>query len=272
MFYKDSQNIYRVEPLEGFDWLVHGFGTRWSNSFGSCRNLATLHQIHSDIVIDAGGRSGSLGDGDALVENTPGHLVAVKTADCIPILIVDPRQRAVAAVHAGWRGNPIQDLQLEAIEQMQRRFASQPGDLLAAIESAGIGKMFAAKWAPKSPVSFWNSSIRIAMSTCRQPIDTRLPVVAFLWATFTQPISAPCAMVSSIRSGGTNNRQDGCYRSRGFDNRRNTKGARTLAPLNSSELITRRLPGIRPASRPLRFRDGPPTPGTGCRTAPMAPL
>jgi YfiH family protein len=138
VFYKDSQNIYRVEPLEVFNWLVHGFGTRWSNSFGSCRNLATLHQIHSDIVIDAGGRSGSLGDGDALVENTPGQLVAVKTADCIPILIVDPRQRAVAAVHAGWRGT-AKKIATRVIEQMQRRFASQPGDLLAAI-GPGIGK------------------------------------------------------------------------------------------------------------------------------------
>jgi len=138
VFYKDSQNIYRVEPLEGFDWLVHGFGTRWSNSFGSCRNLATLHQIHSDIVIDAGGRSGSLGDGDALINNTSGHLIAVKTADCIPILIVDTRQRAVAAVHAGWRGT-AQRIATRVIEQMQRRFASQPGDLLAAI-GPGIGK------------------------------------------------------------------------------------------------------------------------------------
>lgn len=138
MFYKDSQNIYRVQALDAFDWLVHGFGTRWSNSFGSCSNLATLHQIHSDIVIDAGGRSGLLGDGDALIENTPGRLIAVKTADCIPILVVDPRQRAVAAVHAGWRGT-VQKIAARAIHDMRQRFSSQPADLLVAI-GPGIGK------------------------------------------------------------------------------------------------------------------------------------
>ena len=138
MFYKDSQNIYRVKALEAFDWLVHGFGTRWSNSFGSCGNLATLHQIHSDIVVDAGGRSGLLGDGDALIDNTPGRLIAVKTADCIPILVVDPRQRAVAAVHAGWRGT-AQGIAAHAIQDMQKRFSSRPDDLLVAI-GPGIGQ------------------------------------------------------------------------------------------------------------------------------------
>jgi purine-nucleoside/S-methyl-5'-thioadenosine phosphorylase / adenosine deaminase len=138
VFYKDSQNIYRVRPLEAFGWLVHGFGTRWSKDFGSCRNLATLHQIHSGTVVEAGGRSGCLGDGDALLENTPGALVAVKTADCIPVLIVDPLNRAVAAVHAGWRG-AVQKIAALAIAEMQRKFSSRAEDLHAAI-GPGIGK------------------------------------------------------------------------------------------------------------------------------------
>lgn len=138
MFYQDSQNIYRARPLEAFDWLVHGFGTRWSKSFGSCGNLATLHQIHSDIVVDAAGRSGCLGEGDALMENTPGRLIAVKTADCIPILLIDQRQKAVAAVHAGWRGT-AQKIAAHAVEEMQKKFSSRPEDLYAAI-GPGIGK------------------------------------------------------------------------------------------------------------------------------------
>ena len=138
MFYKDPLNIYRVPALQAFDWLVHGFGTRWSESFGSCRNLATLHQIHSDTVVAASGRSGCLGDGDALLENTPGSLVAVKTADCIPLLMVDPVQRAVAAVHAGWRGS-ARKIAARAIGEMQARFGTQPRDLHVAI-GPGIGK------------------------------------------------------------------------------------------------------------------------------------
>ena len=138
MFYKDSQNIYRVRAFEAFDWLVHGFGTRWSTSFGSCRNLATLHQIHSDIVVAAGGRSGCLGDGDALLENTPGMLVAVKTADCIPLLMVDSVHRAVAAVHAGWRGT-ASHIAARAIGEMTERFDTRAQDLHVAI-GPGIGK------------------------------------------------------------------------------------------------------------------------------------
>jgi len=65
--------------------------------------LTTLRQIHSDIVVYAD-RDGCLAEGDALLSDTPGRLIGVKTADCLPILLVDERRRAVAAVHAGWRG------------------------------------------------------------------------------------------------------------------------------------------------------------------------
>ena len=138
MFYRDSQNIYRVRPFEAFDWLVHGFGTRWSKAFGSCGNLATLHQVHSGTVVVATGRSGCLGEGDALVENTPGVLIAVKTADCIPILLVDARLRVVAAVHAGWRGT-VQRIAANAVAEMGRAFSTHAGDLHVAI-GPGIGK------------------------------------------------------------------------------------------------------------------------------------
>lgn len=138
MFYKDAQNIYRARPLEEFDWLVHGFGTRWSGTFGQCRNLATLHQVHSSSVVDAEGRSGCLGQGDALVSNTPGVLVAVKTADCIPVLMVDTRTRAVAAVHAGWRG-AAKNIAAQAIAEMEKKFGSRAQDLHVAI-GPGIGK------------------------------------------------------------------------------------------------------------------------------------
>lgn len=137
MFYKDPQNIYRVRPLAAFDWLVHGFGTRSSSSFGNSHNLATLHQIHSDTVVAAHGRSGCLGDGDALLENTPGSLVAVKTADCIPLLLVDPVNRAVAAVHAGWRGS-ARNITARAIAAMEKEFGTRPADLHVAI-GPGIG-------------------------------------------------------------------------------------------------------------------------------------
>jgi YfiH family protein len=134
VFYKDSQHIYRVRPLEEFAWLQHGFATRHATP----PDAATVHQIHSNICVAARGRTGQLGDGDALLENTPGHLVAVKTADCIPILLVDAEHRAVAAVHAGWRGT-VAGIVQNAVRAMSKEFSAQPVFLHAAI-GPGIGK------------------------------------------------------------------------------------------------------------------------------------
>jgi polyphenol oxidase len=137
VFYRDSQNIYRVSELEAFEWLVHGFGTRLADVPSLFGNLATLKQIHSSMCVPAAGRSGVLGEGDALLENRPGSVVAVKTADCIPILLVDDRLRAVGAVHAGWRGT-VARIASKAAEAMGVRFGTQAGDLHAAI-GPGIG-------------------------------------------------------------------------------------------------------------------------------------
>ena len=138
MFYKDSRQIYRVTELDSLPWLEHGFGTRLANVAGLFGHLTTLRQIHSTTCVAAEGRGGVLGEGDALLENTPGAVVAVKTADCLPILLVDERQRAVAAVHAGWRGT-VEGIAARAVEAMRAQFGSLPGDLHAAI-GPGIGK------------------------------------------------------------------------------------------------------------------------------------
>ena len=138
MFYKDSRQVYRVPELDSISWLIHGFGTRHSAVLALFDNLATLRQIHSSTCIAAEGRSGVLGPGDALLENTPGAVVAVRTADCIPVLLVDERLRAVAAVHAGWRGTVACIVQ-RAVESMRERFGTSPANLHAAI-GPGIGQ------------------------------------------------------------------------------------------------------------------------------------
>lgn len=137
MFYRDEIDVYRVTELEAFEWLVHGFGTRLSDVPDLFGNLATLKQIHSATCVPAVGRPGLLGEGDALLENMPGAVVAVKTADCLPILLVDERRRAVAAVHAGWRGT-VAHIAARAAEAMGARFGTEWRDLHAAI-GPGIG-------------------------------------------------------------------------------------------------------------------------------------
>jgi YfiH family protein len=128
-----DQNIYRAAPLKQFEWLEHGFGTRL---FDAPEPLATLRQIHSNITVYAD-RGGCLGEGDALLSETPGRLIGIKTADCLPILLVDERHRAVAAVHAGWRGT-VANVSLSTIRAMAERWGTRPQDVHAAI-GPGIG-------------------------------------------------------------------------------------------------------------------------------------
>jgi len=132
MFRKDSHHIYRVPELEALPWLAHGFGTRLS---AIPADLTTVKQIHSADCVFAEGRRGNLGQGDALLDNTPGSALAVKTADCVPILLADERLRAVAAVHAGWRG-AVAGIARRAVESLVERFGTNPADLHAALGPA----------------------------------------------------------------------------------------------------------------------------------------
>jgi YfiH family protein len=134
VFYLDSNHFYRVSELDALPWLIHGFGTRHSLIPDA---LATVKQIHSARCVFAEGRQGVLGEADALIENTPGHAIAVKTADCIPVLLADERHRTVAAIHAGWRGTAA-EIVPAAIRAMAQRFGTNPADLHAAI-GPGIG-------------------------------------------------------------------------------------------------------------------------------------
>jgi len=71
-------------------------------------------------------------DGDAIVSDEPGLVLAVMVADCVPILLVDPHSCAAAAIHAGWRGTCAR-IAPAAIDAMQREFGTNPRDLIAAI-------------------------------------------------------------------------------------------------------------------------------------------
>jgi YfiH family protein len=132
----DSSHVYRSPRLEQFPWLRHGFGTRLSTDWLDNAGLATAKQIHSDQILVAD-KPGHLGPGDALISRRPGVTVAIRTADCLPILIVDPRTRTVAAVHAGWRG-VVAEIAPKAVDTMRLQFGSRTGDLEIVI-GPGIG-------------------------------------------------------------------------------------------------------------------------------------
>lgn len=99
--------------------------------------LAIPRQVHSANVARVGA-AGAVAETDALVTNTPGVYLCVTVADCVPILIHDPEHRAVAAVHAGWRGSAAGILSL-ALKLMRSAFGTRPGDLRAYVGPAAGG-------------------------------------------------------------------------------------------------------------------------------------
>ncbi len=94
--------------------------------------LVTLRQVHSDIIhfVDSLPESPLVGDG--LITNQPGLLLGIQTADCLPVILVDPKRRAVGVFHAGWRGT-IQRIVEKGVGEMRHHFGTQPRDLKAAI-------------------------------------------------------------------------------------------------------------------------------------------
>jgi hypothetical protein len=62
----------------------------------------------------------------------PGILLSVRIADCLPVLLVDPERRAIAAVHAGWRGALARLLE-KAVGDLRQTFGSDPGQVIAAL-------------------------------------------------------------------------------------------------------------------------------------------
>jgi hypothetical protein len=128
----DDAGILRCLPLCALGWLEHGFESRHSSGIPTGFGVARLKQIHSAIVIRPTGTEADCGEGDALIADQPGRLLVVRTADCVPILLVDPTRKAVAAVHAGWRG-VVAGVLPHALSAMRDHCGTNPGDLLAAL-------------------------------------------------------------------------------------------------------------------------------------------
>jgi polyphenol oxidase len=94
--------------------------------------LITLRQIHSDIIHSVDSIPSELLVGDGLLTSTPGLLLAIQIADCLPVILVDVKRRAVGVFHAGWRGT-VQRIVEKGVGEMFRCFGSSPHDLKAAI-------------------------------------------------------------------------------------------------------------------------------------------
>jgi len=134
-----APSFLTVPRLSQIPWLIHGFGTRlWALKDFRNRSpwkdfkVVWLKQTHSEEVhfIAAAPRRRLLGD--ALATGEPEILLVVKTADCLPVFLIDEGARVVAAVHAGWRGTRGRILE-RVVQELRDRRGSTPRSLLAAL-------------------------------------------------------------------------------------------------------------------------------------------
>jgi purine-nucleoside/S-methyl-5'-thioadenosine phosphorylase / adenosine deaminase len=117
---------------------VHENLRRVAETVGSRReDLFAAYQVHgrSVTVVESESPIEPRPRCDVLVTASPEKTLMLRFADCTPVLLADPKQRVVAAVHAGWRGSAVRAAGA-AVEALRDRFGSRPRDIIAGIGPA----------------------------------------------------------------------------------------------------------------------------------------
>jgi purine-nucleoside/S-methyl-5'-thioadenosine phosphorylase / adenosine deaminase len=112
------------------DWkaLAEAFGV-------NPERLVTANQVHGENIVRVDGRNfkkTKTVQADAMITNALEIAIGVETADCVPVLLVDPLTPAVGAVHAGWRST-VKRIVQKTVKRMQDEFGSDPDRMIAAI-------------------------------------------------------------------------------------------------------------------------------------------
>ncbi|MCA1646737.1 MAG: peptidoglycan editing factor PgeF [Chloroflexi bacterium] len=165
----DHLDLFRFDNLSAVPGLVHAISTRGGGvSQGRCESLNvsysvgdttknvdenlrrvaeavgsrredlfSAYQVHGRTVtiVAPETAAGPRPRCDVLVTRSPEKTLMLRYADCTPVLLADPKQRVVAAVHAGWRGSAARAAGA-AVEALRDAFGSQPGDVIAGIGPA----------------------------------------------------------------------------------------------------------------------------------------
>lgn len=158
----------------------------------SPERVASSHQVHGIEVLHAT-EPGRYTGYDALITNQPDLFLGVSTADCVPVLVYDTRHRAVAAIHAGWRGTAGGIVSV-TLQTMQQQFGTQPGDCYAFIgtcideTSFEVGIEVADQFGPnyKRIDSFSGKAfINLKSANTRQLTDFGIPAAQIAVSTFS---------------------------------------------------------------------------------------
>lgn len=156
--------LLQVRELAAEPGLIHGFSTLELGSVGLTHSLdpAAVHEsrrrfaaelgldpatltaigaVHGNRVTRVDTQQEVVKDVDGLITNQPGIALFATYADCYPIVLWDPDNRAVGLAHAGWRGTET-DIAAEAVRAMAREFGSEPARMKAAIGPGICGRCY----------------------------------------------------------------------------------------------------------------------------------
>lgn len=162
-----SQNLQKISETIGFN----------------LSRLVNIKQVHGDHIykVEAGMSAKNM-EADAVMTNQEDIAISIKTADCVPILMVDPANNAIAAVHAGWKST-IKNIVSKTVSAMGDHYGTRPGDLIAAIgphinsccfQVSGEVKGEFQKAFPGSIGIIENNNINLGQANINQLIDSGL--------------------------------------------------------------------------------------------------
>ena len=171
----EQKRWIRTGAWSAFPGLIHGFSRRLPKSFTATSigasldapdcPLHTLTQVHGNTIVQIGGEEATPGlEADGMLTTEQNVLLGIKTADCVPLLLVAPHKWGVGALHAGWRGTQ-KTIALRAVELCAERWDVSPTQLWVALgPSIGgccyqvgseIGEPLFERWGDGQPTT-WN--------------------------------------------------------------------------------------------------------------------
>ena len=210
---------------DGVPGLRHGFLQRaectaepWDDVVaraGVAFPVVTVRQVHGVDVVVADRPAAPNAErpmGDAVVTAASGVLVGVVTADGVPVLLVEPRRRIAAAVHAGWRGAAAGVVEA-AIARMRERFGVEPSALDAAIGPAvgpccyAVGEDVRIAFRTRTgdvTGAAWREDAGVLRVDLRRAVQLLLAAAGVRAATSVGPCTACDGRFSSYRRDGAN--------------------------------------------------------------------
>jgi hypothetical protein len=195
--FSPNQLWLQAERWSRFPGLVHGFSGRLEGKPGESlpihaenMRLCTLKQVHGNEILVIG-RDPFLQEeqeADGMITAEADLLLGIATADCVPVLLVAPRQRLVAALHAGWRGT-LQGISVRAVSMLSAAWHVNPADLWVALGpsiggccyevGADIGEAMSRRWGANVPQAWRsfgeNGLLDLRAINLSQFIEARVP-------------------------------------------------------------------------------------------------